>query len=179
MPGSFDDSSQGFLGSLQGTGPAAGYVEWTEDARAVFEAQSFTMEVWVRPEARQDGLSMLAGNLAMGGGMLSGWGLLLQSSDGAWDEPGRGVSGLWAAFVVADARAVLAGGEPGPALQDFIRQSPRVQIPAGMWTHVAGAYDPALGARLFVNASLAAERPPFGGAVRAPRPAQGTASRRI
>jgi hypothetical protein len=72
LSGSVDDSSQGFLGSQDGNSPAAGYVECSEDARAVFEEQSFTMEVWVRPGARQDRLSMLAGNLAMGGGVLSG-----------------------------------------------------------------------------------------------------------
>ena len=137
----------------------------------MFEEQSFTMEVWVRPEARQDKLSMLAGNLAMGGGVLSGWGLLLQPSDGAWDEAGAGGAGLSVAFVVADARAVLAG-EPDPALHDFIRQSPRAPL-AAVWTHVAGAYDPATGARLFINASLAADRPSFGGAVRAPPSAHG------
>ncbi len=71
------------------------------------------------------------------------------------------------AFVVADAHAVLAGGEPGPALHDFIHQSPRAPL-AAVWTHVAGAYDPATGARLFINASLAADRPSFGGAVRTP-----------
>jgi hypothetical protein len=64
------------------------------------------------------------------------------------------------------ARAVLAGGEPGPAPHDFIRQSPRAPLAAGVWTHVAGAYDPATGARLFINASLAADRPSFGGAAR-------------
>ncbi len=72
LSGSVDDSSQGFLGSQDGNSLAAGYVECSEDARAVFEEQSFTMEVWVRPGARQDRLSMLAGNLAMGGGVLSG-----------------------------------------------------------------------------------------------------------
>jgi hypothetical protein len=147
--------------------PIVGFVEWPDDASAVFELQAFTLEVWVRPDSLQEPLVMLAGNLQSFGLDNSGWALLLLNQK--FGNHGMEIMQLKIVFVVSDGYDGLqVNGERGMLFTDYIEHHPWGVLEPNVWSHVAGVYDPSLGAQLFLNATLAASRPSYGAPVSFP-----------
>ena len=148
----------------------AGWVEWPPESDAAFQLHNFTLELWLNPAPEQAAWSAVAGNLQSDGLARSGWGLVVQREasssahaaardaalpvDVAWAQPPRaGESTLH--FVVCDGPRAGAARE---SLRAYALSEPAARLPHGVWTHVAVAYDPMAGARLYTNGSLAATR---------------------